>query len=203
VQKNERKHKYYGEKPYSKLTNTNNENIVTKYSKISIAPITRRTMLVIAVCIPLVLAIAVGSVPHQVANAQLTPAQQQALQSLATTGFTNQQAVTVGGQNFSIPYSVREGQVVAIVPAPPTTSIDVILAPTQFAKTYGVFTIQIPRHLLDSKNPDGTDKAFRVTLDGHGLSWKQMQSTNTYRTIGLYFGASNGFVQIYGTQIAR
>ena len=184
--------------------NNTNDNIITKCSKIGIAPIMKRTTtLAIAVCIPLVLAIVVGSVTHQVANAQLTPAQQQALQSLATTGFTNQQSVSVGGQNFSIPYSVREGQVVGIIPAPPTTSIDVILAPTQFAKTYGVFTVQIPRHLLDSKNPDGSDKAFRVTLDGHGLSWKQMQSTNTYRTIGLYFGASNGFVQIFGTQIAR
>jgi hypothetical protein len=169
-----------------------------------LAPITKRTTtLMIAVCIPLVLAIVVGSIPHQAANAQLTGAQQQALQSLATTGFTNQQTVTVGGQNFSIPYSIREGQVVAIVPAPPTTSLDVILAPTQYAKTYGVFTIKIPRHLLDSKNPDGTDKAFRVTLDGHGLSWKQLQSSNTDRTLGLYFGASNGFVQIFGTQMAR
>ena len=169
-----------------------------------LAPITKRTTtLMIAVCIPLVLAIVVGSIPHQAANAQLTGAQQQALQSLATTGFTNQQTVTVGGQNFSIPYSIREGQVVAIVPAPPTTSLDVILAPTQYAKTYGVFTIKIPRHLLDSKNPNGTDKAFRVTLDGHGLSWKQLKSSNTDRTLGLYFGASNGFVQIFGTQMAR
>jgi hypothetical protein len=169
-----------------------------------LAPITKRTTtLMIAVCIPLVLAIVVGSIPHQAANAQLTGAQQQALQSLATTGFTNQQTVAVGGQNFSIPYSIREGQVVAIVPAPPTTSLDVILAPTQYAKTYGVFTIKIPRHLLDAKNPDGTDKAFRLTLDGHGLSWKQLQSSNTDRTLGLYFGASNGFVQIFGTQMAR
>lgn len=158
-------------------------------------------MLVIALAIPLVLVI-VGTVPHQVANAQLTPAQQQALKSLATTGFTNQQPLSVGQQNFTIPYSIREGQVVAIVPAPPTTSIDVIIAPTQYAKTYGVFTIQIPRHLLDSKNPDNTDKPFRVTLDGHGLSWKQLSSTNTDRTIGLYFGSSNGFLQIFGTQIA-
>jgi lipoprotein-anchoring transpeptidase ErfK/SrfK len=157
-------------------------------------------MLVIALALPLVLV--VGTIPHQVANAQLTPAQQQALQSLSTTGFTNSQPVSVGGQNFDIKYSIKEGQVVGIVPAPPTTSIDVIIAPTQHAKTPGVFTIQIPRQLLDSKNPDGSDKAFRVTLDGHGLSWKEMQNTNTDRTIGIYFGGSNGFLQIYGTQIA-
>jgi len=159
-------------------------------------------MLAIALAIPLVLVIVVGTVPHQVANAQLTAAQQQALQSLVTTGFTNHQPVSVGQQNFTIPYSIREGQVVAIVPSPPTTSIDTIIAPTQYASTMGYFTIQIPRHLLDSKNPNGTDKPFRVTLDGHGLSWKELANTNTDRTIGVYFGHSNGFLQIYGTQIA-
>lgn len=175
---------------------------MTNHSKSRITPITTRAMLVIALAIPLVLVIVAGTVPHQVANAQLTPAQQQALQSLATTGFTNKQPITVGQQNFTIPYSIKEGQVVAIVPAPPTTSLDVIIAPTQFAKTVGVFTLQIPRHLLDSKNPDNTDKPFRVTLDGHGLSWKQLSSTDTDRTIGVYFGGSNGFLQIFGTQIA-
>lgn len=170
------------------------------HSKIRITPITTRTMLVIALALPLVLV--VGTIPHQVANAQLTPAQQQALQSLATTGFTNAQNVTVGGQTFDIKYSISQGQVIAIVPAPPTTSIDTIIAPTQHASTMGLFTIQIPRHLLDSKNPDGTDKAFRVTLDGHGLAWKEMQNTATDRTLGINFGGSNGFLQIYGTQIA-
>jgi hypothetical protein len=71
-----------------------------------------------------------------------------------------------------IPYIIGEGQVVAIVLTPPTTSIDMILAPTQYPKQYGVFTIQIPRDLLDSKNPDGTDKPFRILLNGHGLSWQ-------------------------------
>jgi len=167
-------------------------------------PISLRTMLIITLSLPLalVVVIAFGTFPQQIANAQLNPVQQQALNSLVTTGFTNQQTVTVGNQSFSIPYSIKEGQVIAIVPAPPTMSINVIIAPTQYAKTYGVFTMQIPRHLLDSKNPDGTDKAFRVNLDGHGVYWKEVQNTDTYRTIGLYFGASNGFLQVYGTQIA-
>ena len=60
--------------------------------------------------------------------------------------------------------------------------------------------MQIPRYLLDSKNADGTDKPFTVTLDGHGLSWGQIQSTGTDRVIGLYFTSQNGLLQIYGTQ---
>ena len=182
------------------IDSKNTDKIITDHAKIRITTITTRTMLVIALALPLVLF--VGTMPHQVANAQLSSAQQQALNSLSSTGFTNQQPITVNGESMPIKYSIREGQVVAIVPAPPTTSVDVIIAPTQYAKTYGVFAIEIPRHLLDSKNPDGTDKPFRVTLDGHGLSWKELQNTGTDRTLGLYFGSSNGFVQIYGTQIA-
>ena len=167
-------------------------------------PNTKRMMIMMGISLPLILVIAIATLPHQMANAQLTPSQQTAINSLMTTGFTNQLNVTTpSGQTFPVSYSIKEGIVVAIVAATPTTSLDVIIAPTQYAKTYGVFTIQIPRHLLDSKNPDGTDKAFRVNLDGHGLSWKELQNTNTDRTIGLYFGASNGFLQIYGTQIAK
>ena len=183
------------------IDNENKERITAKYSRIKIAPVTGK-VLAIALCLPLVLAITVVSIPHQVANAQLSPAQQQAIQSLATTGFTNQQVVTFGGQNYTLQYSIREGQLVGMVPSAATTSLDVILAPTQYAKSYGVLTIKIPRHLLDSKNPDGTDKAFRLALDGHGLNWKQLSADNTDRTIGLYFGASNGFLQIFGTKIA-
>jgi hypothetical protein len=47
-----------------------------------------------------------------------------------------------------------------------------------------------------------TNTPFRVTLDGHGLSWGQLQSTDTYRVLGLYFTSQNGFLQIYGTQSA-
>jgi hypothetical protein len=37
-------------------------------------------------------------------------------------------------------------------------------------------------------------------LDGHGLSWQQIQQTNTYRVLGIYFTAANGFLEIFGTQ---
>ena len=165
-------------------------------------PISLRTMLIITLSLPLALVVvAFGTVPQQIANAQLNPVQQQALDSLVTTGFTNQQNVIVGNQSFSIPYSIREGQVVAIVPAPPTMSINV-MTPRNMLKPMEYLPCRYQDTYLDSKNPDGTDKAFRVNIDGHGLYWKELQNTDTYRTIGLYFGGSNGFLQVYGTQIA-
>ena len=95
-------------------------------------------------------------------------------------------------------YSINLGQLITIAPDQPRTSLDIILAPTQHQSAPGLLTIQIPRYLLDSKNPSGADTPFRVTLDGHGLSWGQIQSTDTYRVLALYFTSQNGFLQIFG-----
>ena len=65
------------------------------------------------------------------------------------------------------------------------TALDIVLTPTQHQSVPGLLTIDSPRHLLDSKNPNGNDKPFSVTLDGHGLAWQQIQSTTLIG--GLYF----------------
>jgi hypothetical protein len=159
-----------------------------------------------ALTLPLVSAIFVTTMPHQAANAQITPAQQQALKSMVATGYTNHFPLQPphpywsSPHNVSLAYSINLGQIVTMAPDAPRTSLDVILAPTQHQTTPGVFTLQIPRYLLDSKNPSGADTPFRVTLDGHGLSWQQIQETNTYRVLGIYFTAGNGFLEIFGNQ---
>src|SRR5215469_2044671 len=158
-----------------------------------------------ALALALISATVVMTFSSQAANAQITPAQQQALNALVSTGYTNSYPLNpprtwcTGCPHVSVKYSINLGQLIAMVPDQPRTSLDIILAPTQHQSQYGILTIQIPRFLLDSKNPDRTDKSFRVTLDGHGLSWSQVQQTNTYRVVGLYFGPGNGFLQIYGT----
>jgi hypothetical protein len=159
-----------------------------------------------ALALALVSATVVMTLSSQAANAQITPAQQEALRTLVSTGYTNSYPLNPprtwcsGCPHVSVKYSINLGQLIAMVPDQPRTSLDIVLAPTQHQSTYGVITIQIPRFLLDSKNPDRTDKSFRVTLDGHGLSWSQVQQTDNYRVIGAYFGPTNGFLQIYGTQ---
>lgn len=159
-----------------------------------------------ALALALISATVVMTLSSQVANAQITPAQQEALKSLVSTGFTNSYPLNPPRSwcshcpHVSVKYSINLGQLIAMVPDQPRTSLDIILAPTQHQSQYGVITIQIPRFLLDSKNPSGADQPFRVTLDGHGLKWSQIQQDNTNRVIGAYFGAPNAFLQIYGTQ---
>jgi hypothetical protein len=69
--------------------------------------------------------------------------------------------------------------------------------------TGGTLTVQIPRFALDAKNPQGQDISFKVTIDGHGASWKQIQSTNTDRVLAIAFGNNNRFIEITGTQVDK
>ena len=64
-----------------------------------------------------------------------------------------------------------------------------------------MMTIQIPRFALDAKNAQGQDIPFKVTLDGHGTSWQQVQSTNTDRVLAISFGNNNRLIEISGTQV--
>ena len=152
------------------------------------------------------LIVAMTSSSSQPVNAQLSPAQERALNSLIKTGFTNSYPINpprawcTGCPNVSIPYSINLGQLLAMVPDQPRTSLDILLAPTKYQTSYGLFTIQIPRLGLDSKNPTGGDKPFTVTMDGHSLFWKELQSTKDYRVLGLYFSGQDALLQIYGTQ---
>ena len=152
------------------------------------------------------LIVAITSTSHQPVNAQLSPAQERALNSLVKTGYTNSYPINpprawcTGCPNISIPYSISLGQLLAMVPDQPRTSLDILLAPTKYQTSYGLFTIQIPRLGLDSKNPTGGDKPFTVTMDGHSLFWKELQSTKDYRVLGLYFTGNDALLQIYGTQ---
>jgi hypothetical protein len=152
------------------------------------------------------LIVAMTSSSSQPVNAQLSPAQERALNSLIKTGFTNSYPINpprawcTDCPNVSIPYSINLGQLLAMVPDQPRTSLDILLAPTKYQTSYGLFTIQIPRWALDSKNPTGGDKPFTVTMDGHSLFWKELQTTKDYRVLGLYFTGQDAFLQIYGTQ---
>lgn len=136
----------------------------------------------------------VAAVPLQAAKAQLDTT---AVQSLMKTGYTNQFQINFKGKTYTVKYSIVGGTVVGIVPNPELKAVNIILNP---GDTPGTMTIQIPRFAIDAKNAQGQDVPFKVTMDGHGLSWKQIQSTNTDRVLALGFTSGNRLVEITGTQ---
>ena len=91
--------------------------------------------------------------------------------------------------NISIPYGINLGQPLAVVPDQPRTSLDILLAPIKYQSTFGVFSVQIPRWALDSKDSSGADIPFRVTMDGIDLYRSELQVIKDYRVLGLYLAA--------------
>ena len=155
-----------------------------------------RTSMITLLSISSFFAILVATLPLQAVNAQLNPT---TLQSLLKTGYTNQYVLrTQHAGDLTVKYSITGGTLVGIVPNPELKAGDIIINP---GGTGGMLTVQIPRFALDAKNPQGQDISFKVTIDGHGASWKQIQSTNTDRVLAISFGNNNRFIEITGTQV--
>jgi hypothetical protein len=85
------------------------------------------------------------------------------LDNLIKAGYTNSYPINpprawcTACPNISIPYSINLGQLLEMVQDQPRTSLDILLAPTKYQSTYGVFTVQIPRWASDTKDPSGAD----------------------------------------------
>ena len=88
-----------------------------------------------------------------------------------------------------MPSGINLGQLLAMVPDQPRTSLDILLDPTKYQLTYGVFTVQILPWALDSKDSSEADIPFRVTMDGNDLYWSELQVIKDYRVLGLYLAA--------------
>jgi hypothetical protein len=172
------------------ITHMLNKEKTSKYLKCN------RAGLITLLTISSFFAILVATVPLQAANAQLNPT---TLQSLLKTGYTNQyQLRTQNAGTLNLLYSIQGGVLVGILPNPAMKAGDIVINP---GGSGGMMTIQIPRFALDAKNAQGQDVPFKVTIDGHGASWQQIQETNTDRVLAIGFGNNNRFIEIIGTQV--
>ena len=155
-----------------------------------------RTSLITLLTISSFFAILVATLPLQAVNAQLNPT---TLQSVLKTGYTNQyQLKTQNSGELTVKYSIIGGVLVGILPNGALKAGDIVINP---GGKGGTLTVQIPRFALDAKNAQGQDVPFKVTIDGHGASWQQIQSTNTDRVLAIAFGNNNRFIEITGTQV--
>ena len=155
-----------------------------------------RTSLITLLTISSFFAVLVATLPLQAVNAQLNPT---TLQSVLKTGYTNQyQLKTSNAGVLTVKYSIAGGTLVGILGNPELKAGDIVINP---GGTGGMLTIQIPRFALDAKNAQGQDVPFKVTIDGHGATWQQIQSTNTDRVLAISFSNSNRFIEITGTQV--
>lgn len=155
-----------------------------------------RTSLITLLTISSFFAILVATLPLQAVSAQLNPT---TLQSVLKTGYTNQYVVrTANSGDLTVKYSILGGTLVGILPNGALKAGDIVINP---GGTGGTLTVQIPRFALDAKNAQNQDVPFKVTIDGHGASWQQIQSTNTDRVLAIAFGNNNRFIEVTGTQV--
>jgi hypothetical protein len=132
--------------------------------------------------------------------------------NLAKPGYGYKYDVAVKGNTVPINYNILQGSVVGILADPSRHSLDVAVNPSPNG---GALEIDLPRHIIDSKNAAGNDMPFVVRMDGMRVSgeptgicigtcpnifntFKETQNTNTDRVLTIVFGPESRFVEIIG-----
>lgn len=103
------------------------------------------------------------------------------------------QTFTVEG--FDVPVTITNGKVDSISVNKDEKSMNILLTDV---KEDATLTIEIPRGLLDSKNPDGTDTEFSVIIDGD-LTEYQERTTDGKRILTIEVPAFSEEVTVMGT----
>ena len=132
--------------------------------------------------------------------------------TLLKPGFTNQYNLTVNGKTVPIQYSVLDGSLVGILSDPSRKSLDLAVNPQANG---AALEVNVPRHVIDSKNAAGKDAPFIVKVDGNRISgepsgicvgtcpnilnsFKETHSTNTDRVLTVLVGPESRFIEIIG-----
>jgi hypothetical protein len=114
------------------------------------------------------------------------------------TGFNNLYVLTINGKAFPIKYSIVGGKVVGLLADKDRTTLVVVINPS--AKG-GNMTIELPRHIMDSKGASNADTKYLVKIDGKGVDYKELANNADARTLSINFSKDNRLVEIIGTQM--
>jgi hypothetical protein len=116
------------------------------------------------------------------------------------TGFNNLYVLTINGKTFPIKYSIAGGKVVGLLADNDRSTLVLVLNPS--AKG-GNMTIELPRHVIDSKGASNADTKYQVKMDGKGVDYKEVANNANGRILSIDFSKDNRFVEIIGTQMTR
>jgi hypothetical protein len=116
------------------------------------------------------------------------------------TGFNNLYVLTINGKTFPIKYSIAGGKVVGLLGDDDRSTLVLVLNPS--AKG-GNMTIELPRHVIDSKGASNADTKYQLKMDGKGVDYKELANNANARTLSIDFSKDNRFVEIIGTQMTR
>jgi hypothetical protein len=117
------------------------------------------------------------------------------------TGFTNAANLTLKDKIFPIKYNITGGKVVGLLPDKDKTTVVAVLSPGGSGEKNMIFTIELPRNVIDSKGQGNTDTKFVVKIDNKGVDYKEVANNLNARILGIDFSKGDRVVEITGTQM--
>ena len=105
--------------------------------------------------------------------------------------------LTVAGKTFPIKYQIIGGKL-------NNMTVDInkgtLLAHIS-SQSNGNLTIELPRNVLDSKKPGGSDEQFVVLQDGQNSDFEEKSNNNQSRTLATNFDKGTQEIEIDGTRV--
>ena len=117
------------------------------------------------------------------------------------TGFTNVANLTLKDKIFPIKYNITGGKLVGLLPDKDKTTVVAVLSPGGSGEKNMIFTIELPRNVIDSKGQGNTDTKFVVKIDNKGVEYKDLANNLNARILGIDFSKGDRVVEITGTQM--
>jgi hypothetical protein len=115
------------------------------------------------------------------------------------TGFTKASNLMINGKTFPIKYNITSGKLLALVPDNDKATLVAVMSPGETGKM--VFTIELPRNVIDSKGQGNTDTKFVVKIDHKDVDYKQLANNLNARILGIDFSKGDRIIEITGTQM--
>jgi hypothetical protein len=117
------------------------------------------------------------------------------------TGFTNAANLILKDKIFPIKYNITGGKLVGLLPDKDKTTLVAVLSPGGSGEKNMIFTIELPRNVIDSKGQGNTDIKFVVKIDNKGVEYKDLANNLNARILGIDFSKGDRVVEITGTQM--
>jgi len=117
------------------------------------------------------------------------------------TGFTNAANLTLKDKIFPIKYNITGGKLVGLLPDKDKTTLVAVLSPGGSGEKNMIFTIELPRNVIDSKGQGNTDIKFVVKIDNKGVEYKDLANNLNARILGIDYSKGDRVVEITGTQM--
>ena len=112
-------------------------------------------------------------------------------------GDNNMYNLTSAGKIYPVKYQITGGKLNNM-----TTDINKgALLVDISSQSDGNLTVELPRNVLDSKKPGGSDEQFAVFQDGQNSDFEEKANNNQSRTLAINFDKGTQEIEIDGTKV--